>query len=164
MAVNRKHDNGKYGYIKQQAGIASGITVLKRTRLFIYHWRMPDEVRKRIRLVRETLNISQRDFAKRVYISQTLLGDIELGNRSVNDRTIQLISTEFNVNKTWLVTGEGQMFSAPPPDLQLEKLIEIFRQMDTALRDYLLDLSNGLLKIQKGKSKKPGSRHGKLPS
>ena len=115
---------------------------------------MMEETRKRIKLVRETLNISQREFAKRVYISQTLLGDIELGNRAVNDRTIQLISNEFNVNKSWLLTGKGQMFAAPPPDLQLENLIDIFRQMDTSLRDYLLDLSRGLLKLQKGSEKK----------
>ncbi|MCL2065941.1 MAG: helix-turn-helix domain-containing protein [Treponema sp.] len=115
---------------------------------------MAGEVRDRIKLIRETLNISQRDFAKRVYISQSLLGDIELGNRSVNERTIQLITTEFNVCKNWLLTGEGDMFTAPPPDLQLENLIDIFRQMDTPLKDYLLDLSKGLLKIQKGNEKK----------
>ena len=119
---------------------------------------MADKIRKRIKQVRETLNISQRDFAKRVYISQTLLGDIELGNRAVSDRTLQLVSTEFNVNKNWLLTGKGQMFAAPPPDLQLENLIEIFQQMDTPLKDYLLDLSKGLLNIQKGKGKKSPGR------
>ena len=112
---------------------------------------MAEEARERIKLVRETLSLSQRDFAKRVYISQTLLGDIELGNRNVNDRTVQLISTEFNVNKDWLVSGDGEMFTAPPPDLQLEKLIEIFSQLDKTLRDYLLEHSKGLLKIQKEK-------------
>ena len=109
---------------------------------------MAEEVRERIKLVRNTLNISQRDFAKRVYISQTLLGEIELGNRNVNDRTIQLISTEFSVNKDWLLTGKGEMFDAPPPDLQLEKLIGIFSQLDKQLKDYLLDQSLGLLEIQ----------------
>ena len=113
---------------------------------------MADEVRKRIKQIRQVLNVSQRDFAKRIYISQTLLGDIELGNRNVNDRTIQLISTEFNVNKDWLLTGKGEMFSAPPVDLQLENLVEIFNQLDNGLRDYLLDQSKGLLKIQKEKS------------
>jgi len=119
---------------------------------------MVGEVRKRIKQVRQTLNISQRDFAKRVYISQTLLGDIELGNRNVNDRTIQLISIEFNVNKDWLITGNGEMFSAPPVDLQLENLVEIFNQLDNGLRDYLLDQSKGLLKIQKEKTDKSKSQ------
>ena len=110
-----------------------------------------DEVRKRIKQLRETLNVSQRDFARRIFISQTLLGDIELGNRNVNNRTLQLISTEFNVNKNWLLTGAGEIFDAPPVDLQLEKLIEIFQQLDEGLKNYLLDQSKGLLKIQKEK-------------
>jgi len=109
---------------------------------------MAEEVRERIRKVRETLKFSQCDFAQRVFISQTLLGDIELGNRNVNARTIQLISTEFKVNKEWLLTGKGDMFGSPPPDLQLEKLIETFKQLDKPLRNYLLDQSKGLLKLQ----------------
>ena len=119
-----------------------------------YHSRMAEELKERIKLVRTTLNVSQRDFAKRIYISQTLLGDIELGNRNVNDRTVQLISTEFNVNKRWLLSGEGEMFAAPPPDLQLEKLIDIFGKLDKPLRDYLLDQARGLLKINKEMAKR----------
>ncbi|GHU12508.1 hypothetical protein FACS1894161_0890 [Spirochaetia bacterium] len=108
-----------------------------------------DGIKDRIKQIRTSLNVSQREFSKRIFISQSLLGDIELGNRNINDRTIQLISTQFNVNKEWILTGEGEMFTAPPPDLQLENLIDIFKQLDKPLRDYLLDQSKGLLKMQK---------------
>jgi transcriptional regulator with XRE-family HTH domain len=114
---------------------------------------MAKEIKERIKEVRDALNVSQRDFARRVFISQSLLGDIELGKRNINDRTIQLITTEFKVNKDWLLTGKGQMFSAEPPDLQLEKLLAIFHQLDKPLRNYLLDQSKGLLKIQKEMAK-----------
>ena len=107
------------------------------------------EVKERIQQIRAELKISLRDFAKRIYISKSLLCDIEKGSRSINDRTIQLISTEFNVNKDWLLTGEGDMFTAPPPDIQLEKLIDIFNQLDQGLRDCLLDQSKALLKFRK---------------
>jgi transcriptional regulator with XRE-family HTH domain len=110
-----------------------------------------DGIKERIKQVRTTLNISQDDFSKRIFISQTLLGEIESGNRKVTDRTIQLISTEMNVNKDWILTGAGDMFTAPPPDVQFEKLLEIFKQLDKELRDYLLEQSKGLLKIQKNK-------------
>ena len=112
---------------------------------------MVDGIRARVKKVRTALNVSQRDFAKRIFISQTLLGDIELGNRNITDRTIQLISTEFKVNKDWLLTGKGDMFVSPPPDIQLEKLIDIFKQLDKTLKDYLLDQSKALLKIQREK-------------
>jgi transcriptional regulator with XRE-family HTH domain len=108
-------------------------------------------IKERIKEIRTKLNISQRDFSQRIFISQTLLGDIELGNRTVTDRTIQLISTEFNINKNWILTGRGDMFTAPPPDIQLEKLIEIYKQLDIVLRNYLLEQSKSLLKLQKEK-------------
>lgn len=108
-------------------------------------------INERIKKIRTSLNISQRDFCKQIYISQSLLGEIELGNRNVNERTIQLISSQFKVNKEWLEKGEGDMFTAPPPDPQLEKLIDIFKQLDKVFRDYLLEQSKGLLKIQKEK-------------
>ena len=112
---------------------------------------MSDDVNDRIKQIRTILNISQRDFAKQIYISQTLLGNIELGNRNVNNRTIQLISTAFNVNKNWLLTGEGEMLAAPVLDIKLSNLIENFNQLEDTLKDFLLDQSKSLLKIQKEK-------------
>jgi len=114
---------------------------------------MIDDLNDRIKQVRTTLNISQRDFAKRIYISQTLLGNIELGIRNVNDRTIQLILTAFNVNRDWLLTGKGEMFSAPAVDIKLSNLIDNFNQLDITLKDFLLEQSKGLLKIQKENKK-----------
>ena len=113
---------------------------------------MAEEVRKRIKLVRNTLNISQRSFAKRVYISQSLLGDMELGYRNINERTIQLISNEFNISKNWLLTGEGQMFDGSPVDLQLKNLVEIFNQLDKNMKKFLFEQSKGLLEMQKNKT------------
>jgi transcriptional regulator with XRE-family HTH domain len=110
-----------------------------------------DGIKERVKEIRTKLNISQRDFSKRIFVSQTLLGDIELGNRTITERTIQLISTEFNVNKDWILTGKGDIFTAPPPDIQLEKLIEIYKQLDKVLRNYLLEQSKLLLKLQKEK-------------
>ena len=106
-------------------------------------------IKERIKEVRTKLNVSQADFAKRVFISQTLLADIELGNRKATDKTIRLIATEFNVSMEWILSGAGDMFTAPPPDIQLEALIDIFKQLRKPLRDYLLEQSKGLLKIQK---------------
>jgi len=110
-------------------------------------------VKDRIKTLRKTLKLSQEEFGKRIYVSQSLLTEIESGNRKVNDRTIQLIVSEYNVNKDWLLTGNGDMFSAPPPDLKKEQLLGIFNELDIMLQDYLLLQSKELLKIQKKKIK-----------
>ena len=111
-------------------------------------------IKDRIKTLRKTLKLSQEEFGKRIYASQSLLTEMELGNRRVNERTIQLIVKEYNVNKDWIVTGNGDMFTAPPPDIKKERLLEMFSELDDLLQDYLLLQSKELLKIQKIKLKK----------
>ena len=65
----------------------------------------------RMKAVRAALGLSQRKFAKRLYVSQSYFGEVELGNRRMSDRIIHLISTNYKISKEWLKTGEGDMFS-----------------------------------------------------
>jgi transcriptional regulator with XRE-family HTH domain len=99
-------------------------------------------VNDRIKELRLALQISQRQFAKRIFASQSLLDELELSHRNVNDRIIHLISSQFKVNIEWLKTGEGEMFFDTPPDVRLEHIIEIFNKLDRTLQDYLLLQSN----------------------
>ena len=105
------------------------------------------EVNERIRQIRAALGISQREFASQVFISQSTFGEIETGVRRVNDRIIQLISTQFNVSRNWIKTGEGEMFRADKSSLNLEHLIEIYKQLEKPLQEYLLEQSEGLLRL-----------------
>jgi hypothetical protein len=77
-----------------------------------------------------------------------------LGKKNVNDRIIQLISTQFNVNKEWIKTGEGEMFDSPPPDIRRERLIEIYNQLPEWLQDCLIEQSSLLLKKYKKQNNK----------
>jgi hypothetical protein len=49
------------------------------------------------------------------------------------------------------LTGEGEMLSAPAVDMKLSNLIDNFNQLEDTLKDFLLDQSKSLLKIQKEK-------------
>ena len=104
---------------------------------------------ERIKEIRTVLGISQKEFSKRIYITQSFYGDLELGKKNLNDRIIQLISTQFNVNKEWIKTGEGEIFSSPPPDIRKERLIEIYNELPEWLQDCLIEQSNLLLKKYK---------------
>lgn len=107
------------------------------------------QVYERLKEIRSYLKISQREFSKQIFISQSLYGEIELGHREVKERIIQLVSSQFNVNKHWIKTGEGEMFTSPPPDVRRESLLATFDELDELLQDYLLEQSRSLLKIQK---------------
>jgi transcriptional regulator with XRE-family HTH domain len=106
-----------------------------------------NKINQRIKQVRSVLQISQIEFSKKIFIGQSSLGEIETGTRNVNDRIIQLICSQFNVNKDWLKNGKGNMFDIEKPDIKLEHLIEIYKQLDKPLQNYLLEQSESLLKL-----------------
>ncbi|MDR1637601.1 MAG: helix-turn-helix domain-containing protein [Treponema sp.] len=108
-------------------------------------------INDRLKEIRAKLGLSQREFSKRIYISQSFYGELELGNQIINDRIIHLVSSVFNASKEWLRFGKGKMFSSGPPDVKLDRLIEIYNNLDEQLQDYLLLQSDVLLKIQKEK-------------
>jgi len=104
-------------------------------------------INERVKQVRKVYKMTQVNFSKQISITQGSLGEIETGVRNVNDRIIQLISSQFNVNRDWLKTGKGEMFDVEKPDIGLEHLIEIYKQLDKQLQSYLLDQSELLLKF-----------------
>ena len=106
-----------------------------------------NKINLRIKLIRSELQISQNEFSKKIFISQSSLGEIETGVRKVNDRIIQLICSEFNVNKKWIKTGQGNMFDIEKPDIKLDHLIEIYKQLEKPLQECLLEQSECLLKL-----------------
>jgi transcriptional regulator with XRE-family HTH domain len=106
------------------------------------------ELCERIKELRSSLKLSQRQFARRIFVSQALVHEIELGKRKIHTRILHLISSQFSVNMEWLKKGEGDMFSGTPQDARLEHIIEIFHRLDKPLQDYLLLQSKELLKIQ----------------
>ncbi|GHU79685.1 hypothetical protein FACS189462_5400 [Spirochaetia bacterium] len=114
---------------------------------------MDNPVNERIKAIRQALKLSQRDFCKGIYLSQSLYAALELSGRKVNNRHIALIVNKYKVNKEWLLTGKGEMFIEPPPDVKLEDLTNIFNELNGDYQDYLLLQGKELLKIQeKGKT------------
>jgi transcriptional regulator with XRE-family HTH domain len=113
-----------------------------------------EQVHQRLKRLRSALNLTQRKFSEQIYISQSLYGEVELGHREASDRIIQLISSRFNVRKEWIIKGEGEMFTTPSPDMQLERLIAIYNELDDFLKHCLVEHSNTLLRIQKEKIEK----------
>ena len=110
---------------------------------------MAVSISARIKAVRKFLGLSQRAFCKGIFLSHSFYAQIESGSRKANERIYELISTKYNVNKEWLVTGKGEMFSGSIPDVELEQLIEIYRELDPLFREYIMLQIKQLLNVQK---------------
>jgi transcriptional regulator with XRE-family HTH domain len=64
----------------------------------------------RIALVRKEKGLSRASFGKQIGVSGDVVNNLERGRVEIKEHMILLICKEFNVNETWLRTGEGEMF------------------------------------------------------
>jgi transcriptional regulator with XRE-family HTH domain len=112
---------------------------------------MAVSVNSRIKAIRMALKISQRDFSKGIFLSQSSYAKLELekGKEKANDRIIELVAMKYKVNKEWLKTGKGAMFSSTPPNVKLEQMTEIFNELNELFQNYVLNQIKELLAVQK---------------
>lgn len=69
------------------------------------------EINERIRYLRKNeLHMTQDDFASRIDLSRSNLGNIEIGRIAVTERVISSICRAFNVSEDWIKTGSGDPF------------------------------------------------------
>lgn len=119
-------------------------------------------INERIRILRKNeLKMTQQDFANKIEISRSNLGNIETGEVTVTDRTISSICRVFNVNEKWLRTGEGEMFNKVSKELEIskfaneilcdendsfrKKVVKLLAKMDEKDWTYLENLAKKLL-------------------
>lgn len=77
---------------------------------------------ERIKKVRKTLDLTQREFGERIAMKQNSVAQIEMG-RNTSDQTIFSICKIFDVSEEWLRTGKGEMFVPKGTD-PLEELVK----------------------------------------
>ena len=66
---------------------------------------------ERIKEIRKSVGLSQKEFGVRIGVSDTAISKIEHGERNPSKQTIKLICKEFKINQNWFKSGIGEMFS-----------------------------------------------------
>ncbi len=90
---------------------------------------------ERIKKLRRTLDLTQQEFADRIGSKRNTVAKYESGDNSPSAAVVSLICRTFDVNETWLRTGEGEMF--------VEK-----SRMDT-IAEFAADLYNTDMKFKR---------------
>jgi len=103
--------------------------------------------------LRQTLDMTQAEFAKAIYISNGYIAELECGHRRVNDRIIHLISLAFGVNEQWLKTGEGDMFFNTSGE-KLQRVIGLFNELPPKFQDYVIQQIEQLINVTTNKKQK----------
>lgn len=65
---------------------------------------------ERIKELRKQLGMTQTEFGQKIGLSQRAIANLENGTTAVVKRNVDAICRAFNVNPSWLKTGEGDMF------------------------------------------------------
>ena len=99
----------------------------------------------RLKQLRKFLKLSQKSIAQELGITQTAYSMIETGVNPFSDRYIKVVCSLYNVNETWLRTGEGDMFSSTP---YTKEFSEIFSRLLPETQSYLLHMAKELLRTQ----------------
>ncbi|MBQ8551407.1 MAG: helix-turn-helix transcriptional regulator [Clostridia bacterium] len=68
------------------------------------------DVNARLKELRITLDLSQTEFGKRFGVGLGVIKNFEYGITTPSELQIELICREFDINREWLVSGEGEMF------------------------------------------------------
>lgn len=66
---------------------------------------------ERIKKLRKELGLTQQEFADKIGSVQNTITGYETGRRMPSNQVITLIAREFNINESWLRSGEGEMFA-----------------------------------------------------
>lgn len=102
---------------------------------------------RRLKKVRKTLGLSQKEFAEYLGITQSAYSMIENGSRPFSDKYVRLVCTAFNVNREWLEYGEGEMILRRFDERELTNIYECLAPQT---RKSLLVIARELLKFGSG--------------
>lgn len=121
----------------------------------------------RIRHVRKTLGLNQKEFAQKLGITQSGVSWIEQDGNSISDQNVLLICREFNVNEDWLRTGSGEMFVQPESfslddfarsrgatDFEVE-IIKAYFELPEEIRKTVINHFKGYLQKEKAAPAQP---------
>ena len=80
-------------------------------------------MKDRIRDLRKSLRMTQQEFAAKIGASRNSIASYETGARVPLDSVLTLIARTFNVNETWVRTGEGAMFNEVTRDERVAEFV-----------------------------------------
>lgn len=106
---------------------------------------------ERIKQVRKSLNLTLEVFGQRIGITNAAMSKVENGKRNVTEQVRRAVCREFGVNESWLLSGEGDMFTnavSHELDAAVSRyhltqkdrlLIEKYMELPQDIRDGILD-------------------------
>lgn len=95
---------------------------------------------ERIRELRKELGLTMEKFGERLGVGKTAISKIENGERNLTDQMTLSICREFNVNGTWLRTGDGEMFEQLLDEDEVAAYVSELLEPDNPFADLIIEI------------------------
>lgn len=99
----------------------------------------------RLKRFRIALGYDQQTMGTILGVKQNTYSQIENGRRQLTDNHIRLMEERAHINKEWLLTGEGPMFSETEDE---KRLVDLFTSMSPSNQEYLLKYAKMMLEME----------------
>lgn len=104
-----------------------------------------NEINTRILLIRQGLGLSRRAFGEPLAASDSVIKNLENNLTAPKPAFIDLLCRTYNVNKQWLLTGEGEMFNALTNNDQLAEFVgTVLSEEDDSFKKRFLNMLSNL--------------------
>jgi len=67
-------------------------------------------IQKRLKIIRKTTGMTQREFASKLGVSHTYISELEGGRRTPSKLFMVAVEHVFGVNQSWLAAGKGEKY------------------------------------------------------
>lgn len=95
-------------------------------------------MKDRVKLVRKQEGLTQADFGASLGVSRATIASIESGRQAINDTFIRLLCLKFDIDESWLRTGQGEMYVNISRDEEIITAVsEIFDGEDQFKKDLI---------------------------
>lgn len=106
-------------------------------------------ISERIRTIRQKTKLSQQEFGKLLGVSRDVISNLEYARVQPKEPFLTLLCNTFDVNKKWLLTGEGEMTDKNiQSQRNIKEALEIFDNLAPELQEYAIQQLKGLLEVQ----------------
>ena len=104
---------------------------------------MLETIGERVSLIRKSKNpkMTQAEFADSINMSRSNLANLENDRYRITDRVISDICAVHNVNRVWLETGEGEMFTEASRAEKIGRFVsDVLEDEPDSFRRRLIDI------------------------
>lgn len=81
-------------------------------------------MKERIKELRKHLGLTQQEFADRLGLKRNTIAQYEMGRNEPIEAIIKSICKEYNVDETWLRTGQGDMYTDKTRNQELKAFFD----------------------------------------